>query len=193
MKCTPFGSLMAVAIIFGLSLGEVRADGGIIRLREAKGSFVVTIFTASEPVKDEPIDVSVMVQRSDSGDVVLDAGVELRVISPDDLATTPGDQLCGPMGAMSMVPSLTTFRATRGQASNKLLYAVPVRLGAVGVWKLQVSVEEGTDTAIFVCNVPVEPPLRRLAGLAPYLAVPPVMVMLFAVNQRLRRRTLVAE
>ena len=59
------------------SSDEVRADGGIMRVREAQGPFVVTIFTASELQQDSPADVSVMVQERDSNDAVLDANVSL--------------------------------------------------------------------------------------------------------------------
>src|SRR5580704_11488590 len=60
--------VLAALLLLGLSSRDARADGGVIRLFEAKGPYIVTIFTASEPVQASPVDVSVMVQRRDSGE-----------------------------------------------------------------------------------------------------------------------------
>ena len=59
MKCVDLVRLLPGLLMFGLSLSNARADGGVIRLREAKGPFLVTVFTAGEPVQDGPGDVSV--------------------------------------------------------------------------------------------------------------------------------------
>jgi len=190
----PQSSLLLLALLLpGLSPGDVRADGGVIRLREAQGPFVVTIFTASEPVINDPLDVSVLIQTQDSSDAILDATVDLTCTAPRALDVEPGDQLCGHSGRAGLdaglEPHLTSFtvRATRRQASNKLLYAAPVEFGTAGDWLLQASVKRGNDAVRAACNIPVGPPRGRVAGLLPYLVLPPLVVALFAMNQRLRR------
>jgi len=175
--------------LLALSCGDARADGGVIRLREAQGPFIVTIFTASELVKDGPADVSVMVQRLDSSDAILDATVDLIFTAP---ASSPGDpvgQVCGQAPwSQESGQHVTQFTvpATRQQASNKLLYAAPVKFDSAGTWRLQTHIERGGESVKIGCNIPVGMAPGRLFNLLPYLLLPPLMVTLFVVNQILR-------
>jgi hypothetical protein len=59
-----------------------RADGGIIRLRETQGSFVVTVFSSPEISVGGFADISVLVQEKEIGNVVLDADVSLALNPP---------------------------------------------------------------------------------------------------------------
>jgi hypothetical protein len=192
MKRTQSSLLLLALLLPGLSPGDVRADGGVIRLREAQGPFVVTIFTASEPVMNDPLDVSVLVQTQDSSDAILDATVNLTCTAPRVAVVEPGDRLCGHSEGAGLnagpEPHPTSFavRATRRQASNKLLYAAPVEFSTAGEWLLQASVKRGSDAVRVVCTIPVRPPPGRMTGLLPYLVLPPLVVALFAMNQRLR-------
>lgn len=194
MKCVDLVRLLPGILMFGLSLSNARADGGVVRLCEAKGPFLVTIFTAGEPVEDSPADVSVLVQRRDSGDAILDAAVELVFRAPAPSAAEPVGQLCGASGAwlpgLSSKPGQAqlTVPAYRRLASNKLLYAAPIRFDIAGNWQLEALIKHRSDAVRFACGVPVGPPPRRLISLAPYLAVPPLFVALFALNQCLRRQ-----
>ena len=110
MKLVGLARLLPGLLMFGLSLSNARADGGVIRLREAKGPFLVTIFTAGEPAQDGLGDVSVLVQRRDSGDAILDATVELAFRAPAALAAEPVGQLCGASGAWLSVEAHTQVR-----------------------------------------------------------------------------------
>jgi hypothetical protein len=194
MKCLGLGRLLPGLLMFGLSLTNARADGGIIRLREAEGPFLVTIFTAAEPVQEGLCDVSVLVQRRDSGDAILDATVELAFKAPAPSAADSVGQLCGASGTWlpgrSSKPGQTqvTVPACRRLASNKLLYAAPVRFGTAGNWHLEAWIKHRNDVVRFACAIPVGPPPRPLLFLAPYLAVPPLLVALFVLNQWLRRQ-----
>jgi hypothetical protein len=185
MKCLRY---ILVLLLSGLSSGDVRADGGIIRLHEAQGPFVVTIFTTSEPVKDGPVDVSVMVQQRDSSEAILDASVDLMFTPPAAPVMDLDGQICGASGA-GPGPHAEQFNvpATRQQASNKLLYAAPVKFGTTGNWQLQAFVERGNEAVKIACGIPVGSPPRRLSGLLPYLVLPPLLVALFAANQYLRK------
>ncbi len=194
MKCVTTARLLSGLLLFGLSLSNARADGGVIRLREAKGPFLVTIFAPAEPVQDGPCDVSVLVQQRESGDAILDAAVELGFKAPAASAVEPVGQLCGASGEWLLGRSSTpgqaqlTVPAFRKLVSNKLLYAAAVRFGTAGNWQLEALITRRSDAVRFACGIPVGPPPRRLISLAPYLALPPLFIALFALNQCLRRR-----
>ncbi len=196
MKLIRRVQVLAALLLLGLSSRDACADGGIVRLFEAKGPYVVTIFTASEPVQDSPVDVSVMVQRRDSSEAILDANVDLMFTPPTESTVEPVEQMCGQLGEALMSPlsdgQMTEFTvpATHKQASNKLLYAAPVEFGTIGNWRLQASIERGSEAVKVDCIILVGSPPRRLTGLVPYLVLPPLVVSLFVVNQCLRRRSL---
>jgi len=185
---------IATALLAAFVPHYAKGDGGIIRLRETQGPFSVTVFTSPEAVVNVPADVSVLVQGSESGKVVLDADVRLTLSPPSGLAMKQADGLCGLPTATVRLPdqidNAVSVRATRQQASNKLLYAAPVELNAPGNWKLRLLVSRDSDTARFDCLLPVTLSTGKLAGLWPYLSLPPLVVALFAVNQWLRRQSL---
>jgi hypothetical protein len=189
-----FIQIIAVLLWLGLSSGGARGDGAVIRLREAHGPFVVTIFSAPELVENIPSDVSVMIQRQNSSDAILDATVNLMFTAPASSVVEAVEQVCGPSEAMSRhgvagsQVEQFTVPATRQQASNKLLYAAPVKFDAAGNWRLQALVECDGESVKIGCNFPVGSPPGRLAGLLPYLLLPPLMVALFALNHGLRRK-----
>jgi hypothetical protein len=185
MKCFPFFQILASLLWLGPSFGNAFADGGIVRLREAQGPFVVTVFTTSEPVQGCPADISVLVQRQDSRDAILDAKVNLTVTAPSASIAKTKEEMCGMPGAST---HQFTVVATRRQASNKLLYAAPINFDSCGDWRLQILVEHTGDAVKLACKIPVESPARWLNGLIPYIALPVIMVALFAMNQFLRRK-----
>jgi len=193
MKTIHCGFIIQALLLFELSLGNARADGGVVQFRGAQGPFVVTVFTTPAPIQDNTTDVSLLVQRKDSHDATLDATVDLLFTSPPLLFGRPVGQLCGLPGValLGQNPgqgaSHTSVRATRAQASSKLLYAAPIRFGMPGNWKLDAIVSRGTDSARVSCVIAVGPANGRLIGLLPYLALPPVVAILFAMNQALRR------
>jgi hypothetical protein len=82
----------------------------------------------------------------------------------------------------------TIIPARREQSLNKLLYATPINFPLTGVWELEALVRHGADSAKLACEIPVGLPARRLAGLVPYLALPLLLVALFAINQWPRTR-----
>ena len=175
-------------LALGLSTSQVRADGGIMRVREAQGPFIITVFSAPELQQDSPVDVSVMVQERDSSDAILDANVKLMFTAPASSTAEPIDEMCGVTGAARMGPDSKqyTVAATRGLASNKLLYAAAVKFDTAGLWQLQAFIEREGDFERIACSIPVSPPARKWVGLFPYLVLPPLLVGLFAVNQWLR-------
>gem|GEM_PF-1630632 len=189
MNCIRF---ILALLALRLCSGDAQADGGIMRAREVQGPFVVTIFTSSEPQQGSLVDVSVMVQERDSNDAILDATVKLMFTPPTGSLAEPVEQICGTAGMAGFDTNSEPYTvvATRRQASNKLLYAAPIRLDAAGTWQLQAFIQREGDSVKIACTLPVSPPPRKLIGLLPYLILPPLVVALFALNQCLRRQSL---
>jgi hypothetical protein len=195
MTSIEYSRILLPLLLLGSSLGNAHADGGVIRLREAQGPFLVTIFTTDDLVQDRTADVSVMVQRRDSSEAVLDATVNLMFSAPTSTAWLPphDEQLCGMAGAglFAQASGLNTAQftahASRKLASNKLLYAVPVKFGAVGIWRLEASIQHEANVVTVVCSVPVGPAAHGFVALIPYAVLPPLAAALFAVNQCLRK------
>jgi hypothetical protein len=182
----------AAVLLFFIALGMVQADIGVVRLREVRGPFVITVFTGSELVRGTASDVSVMVQRRDSSEPILDATVNLVFTAPSGADLEHGGPLCGLPGVTLLSGTAgsptrqVVLSARRDQSSNKLLYAVPVNWPLAGCWNLETSVRQGPDSAKVACELAVGLPTRQLTRLLPYLALPLLLVALFATNQWLR-------
>ena len=176
-------------VLLGFPVTKGLADGGVMRLRQVQGPFVITIFTTSELFPHHPVDVSVLVQRRDSNEVVLDATVDLLPIPPGRTADNPADPICAPSGTGALGQSVAgrSVPATRGQSSNKLLYAAVIDFDVPGDWALDATVKSQGDSAHLSCPIPVGPMPRQLIALVPYLVLPPLAALFFIVNQYLRR------
>jgi hypothetical protein len=157
--------VMSVALVPSFA----HADGGTVRLHEASGSFLVTVFAAPEPLQVGPIDTSVLVQDRKTGNVILGATVNLAF---------------QPIASAS--PRFLT-RATHGQAKNKLLQAATIDVPAPGWWAIQVSVRRGREDEVLATKLFVMPAAPRFATIWPYLILPPFAIGLFALHQALRR------
>jgi hypothetical protein len=150
----------------------VHADGGTVQLREASGSFVVTVFTTPDPLRAGPIDTSVLVQDRETGTVILDATVNLAF---------------QPVGGANLQ---FVTRPTHGQAKNKLLQAATVDVPTPGWWTVEVFVSRGREHAVLATKLLVMPATPRLATMWPFLIFPPFAIVLFALHQTLRRTKL---
>ncbi len=58
------------------------ADGGRVRMQQASGNFIITLFTMPEPLTTGDADFSVLVQDRATQQVLLDAAVALRLTAP---------------------------------------------------------------------------------------------------------------
>jgi hypothetical protein len=187
---------VAVALLAALIPQIAKGDGGVMLLHEARGAFLVTVFVSPEAARGGLTDLSVLVQSSTSGDVLLDADVGLAVDPPKGMASTPSKEFCGASSAPagSQLPDVTqlqgTVRATREQASNKLLYAAALNLNSKGDWRLHVYVSRQTDNAQFDCLIPVTQASANAPGLWFCLLIPPIAIAGFAINQKLRKHSL---
>ena len=138
------GLFFLVAMAFVPRLAQ--ADGGIVRARETRGPFLITIFTPSEVFTAAPLEVSVMVQDRETNQVVMDAVVELSLTQPNESKKQSEIGGHGPMTGHTMRGDSKTMhqpsiiRVPRGQGTNKLLYSTNVVLPLMGDWILHVSV-----------------------------------------------------
>ena len=186
---------VAVAFLAALTPQLAKGDGGVMLLHESRGAFLVTVFVSPEAARGGLTDLSVLVQSSTSGDVLLDANVGLAVAAPKGQASTPSEEFCSASSSAvsqsSDVGELQgTVPATRDQASNKLLYAAALNLNSKGDWPLHVYVSRRTDNAQFDCLIPVTQASSNAAGLWFSLLIPPIAIAGFAINQKLRKRSL---
>ena len=136
-----------------------------MRLSQTAGSFVVSVFTAPEPLRVGRADVSVLVQRQTSDEVLLGANVEVHLRGPD--------------GAEQ------TLLASHAMATNRLLQSVQAALSSPGRWRLEIAVDRQATVA---CDLSVGPRSRPIADHWMPLALPPLCVFLFAWRARLSAR-----
>jgi hypothetical protein len=161
-------ALMIILTALGLQ-AVVWADGGLLRTRQQAGPFIVSVFTAPEPLHVGRVEVSVIVQSSDGG-VLTDAVVAVLLES----ATRPIDRL--------------RATATREAASNKLAQATVVDVPAAGQWTLTISVRTNADAATMTCPLQVSAAASRMSLIWPWLLAPPAAIALFSLHQTLKHQ-----
>jgi len=157
-----------VALLFAPAV--LLADGGTLQLRKPAGPWIVTVFSTPVPLRVGVADLSVMVQRANDRDSVLDAQVKLHLTRSS---------------ASNVVEIVAP--ATRAQASNKLLYAARVTLLSSGMWRLEVDVARQGSAALVSGDLNVLPPQPPMKARWPYFVMVPLFVLLFAVNQWLKK------
>lgn len=147
------------------------ADGGTVLFRGPAGPFEITVFGSPTPLRIGAADLSVLVKRTAEATTVLDANVTLHLVKSVD-------------GRIIEV----TARPTHEQASNKLLYAANMRIPSNGSWRVDVLVKQGSASAELsgrMFALPPQPPLMKYWA---YFALVPLLAILFAITQRLKRK-----
>ena len=164
-------AVMAMLIATAWIAGSIRAhaDGGTVQFEKSAGPFLITVFTTPSPLRAGPVDISLLIQSRDSQQPVLDcqALVQLRK-----------------EGAMNI-----RSEATHGVAQNKLLYAAQVNIPEPGLWELGVAIQRGDDSINVAGEITVAPANSVLLVYWRSLALPPLFISLFALNQWLKRRS----
>ncbi|MHB0870730.1 MAG: FixH family protein [Chloroflexota bacterium] len=153
--------LLAILVAALAAAPRALANGGTIQLSsQPAGPYLVTVFTSPSPVRVGIVDVSVLIQRPDSNEAVLDAHVVVSVQPVDHVG--PAD----------------TFSATHEQATNKLYHATNVDLPTEGRWRIEVQAfgPEGDGAVGFELDVSRESLLDRPLQLAMLMAIPLVVV-----------------
>ncbi len=168
------GALIVLRVLFHLSLVVVAlfaqahpalADGGIVQMQRSSGPFVITVFTAPVPLRAGPADISILIQDS-SNHPILDA--QVWVI----LHKEGGEAI--------------KAEARRGRSKNRLLYAALLNLPEAGRWEIEVAVVKNSEETGISGVMMVAPPRSFLLIYWWTLAIPPVAIGLFVINQWLK-------
>jgi hypothetical protein len=139
-------------------------DGGLVRISQAAGPWVVTAFSSPTPLRAGPIDLSVLVRDPAQDRTVLDAAVQVslyQVGGSRHLHTT----------------------ATHDQATNKLLYAALLELPEPGLWEVKLRITRGAQAAELSFQVEAAAPLPPWRAYWFYFVLPVVGIAVFALHQ----------
>jgi hypothetical protein len=163
-------SLLLIAIAFVTATRVVRADGGVVLWQQTTGPFTVTLFSTELPLRPGPADISVLLERPSGHSPVMDAQVFIELENE---------------GGMTV-----NAEATHDQARNKLLYCSLMNLPAAGRWKMRLIVKHAGESAEALGDLTVASPQPILLPYWKLVSFPPVIMILFIINQWLRRSRL---
>lgn len=151
-------------LLFLIALaGTAHADGGRVRLQKTSGEFIITLFTAPEPLTTGEADFSVLVQDRATQQVILDPSIELELLSPSG--------------------EVEVSHLTHSRASNKMLQAATARLTGIGTWQATVTVRRGAGQEKCSMAFEVVTSHSRRTIVLIILVFPLLMIALFLVNQ----------
>jgi hypothetical protein len=161
---------IAVAVSFAGCCGIARADGGRLRISEQTGPWQVSVFTSPTPLWAGAVDVSVFVQRADSGEAAQDVAVTV-----DACHASTGD--------------VVSRSATTAAATNKLFRSALLDLGTPGRWRVSVTVAAPPAAPQAVgFDIEVGAIAPRWPDTRYWIGWPLLPIALFAVHQFLVRR-----
>lgn len=180
------------ALLLGLSLSS-RADHAVLRMRAMEGPLIVAVYSAPTLSSAAPADLAVSVQRRDTGLLVPDADIELQFTPPPGSTPQAMDVFCGPLEQLPPAfrgpgtPAMAPVRASSDWPGSRILPGVRIRLPVEGTWTLSLRVRAGTDQLETSGELSVLGMSGRLRTVWPSLALPPVAVLAYVANRRLRR------
>ena len=158
--------LLLVALSLSTPSLVARADGGVVLWQQTTGPFTVTLFSTEMPLRPGPADISVLLERPGGHSPVMDARVFIELENE---------------GGMTV-----NAEATHNQARNKLLYCSLMNLPAAGRWTMKLNVSRGGERAEASGDLNVAEPRPVLLPYWGLISFPPVVMILFLINQRLR-------
>ena len=162
-------SLLLIAIVSSARTIRARADVGAVQFEKSAGPFVVTVFATPTPLRAGPVDISLMIQNRENHQPVFDCQAVVRLRKE---------------GAISIVSE-----AIHEAAQNKLLYAAQVKVPEHGFWELEVAIKHGEESISCAGEIRIAPASSILLVYWRSLALPPLFISLFALNQWLKRRS----
>jgi hypothetical protein len=158
--------LLLLAVLFGTNRA-LYADGGTLQFRKQAGPFTVTLFSMPVPLRVGAADLSILVQDAQNNALV-DGSVRVVVTKAEEREIEEP--------------------ATTAQATNKLLYAAQVELPRAGVWQVAIQATTGGISGTATGTIKVLPEEAPFEAFWIYFTVVPVGVLLFLLNQRLKRQ-----
>jgi len=166
MRSLAAGVLFAWLLLVA-SCNLADADGGTIRLSSRQNGYQITVFTAPTPFRAGPVDVSVLVQDSSTGEPRTHTQVTVCMSKPGQLALE--------------------YPATSAAANNKLFLAAQFVLPEPGRWDMQVKIEGPRGPAVISGQLEAAEPLPRWREIWPWIGWPALVIALFMIHQILKR------
>jgi hypothetical protein len=158
--------LLVVFISLSPLVQIAQADGGVVIFQRASPPFTITLFSTEMPLRPGPADLSVLLEQPDGHSPILDAQVFMELQHEAGM--------------------FIRAEATRSQARNKLLYCSLINLPVAGQWKMKMHIRRGADNAEVLSDLFVAAPQPVLVSYWKLMALPPIVIILFIINQRLR-------
>lgn len=164
--------VLAIAVTLllpGPWCARARADGGTVQLVQRHGDYQISVFTAPNPLRAGPVDISVLVQDG-AGQPVPEVQITVAV--------APADGQDAPVYAV----------ATTEAATNKLLRSALIELPHPGAWNVQVTTTMPRGAAESRFMIVAGPPLPPWLSVWPWFTWPAVAVALFGAHRWLVAR-----
>jgi hypothetical protein len=156
-------------LCFGAWCAPACADGGALLFSAKERGYQIAVFTAPSPFRAGPVDMSVLVQDSSTGQPMPNARVNIR---------------------MTKLPRLALeYTATLEAATNKLFRAAQFVLPEPGRWEVEVQVEGSQGRAVLRGEVEAAEPLPRWREMWPWIGWPALAIAIFGIHQVLARKT----
>jgi hypothetical protein len=141
------------------------ADGGAVRLSREQGNYQIAVLTTPTPLRAGPIDISVLVQKAGTHELVSDGQVALKLTQRG----RPGRS----------ISQLATAQA----ATNKLFRAAHFELRESGWWDVDVSIDGPLGHADARTPLQVAEPLPAWQAIWPWFGWPALVISLFGAGE----------
>ena len=163
---------LTALLCLGTWHAPARADGGTVRVVQQQGGVRISVFTAPNPLRAGPIDISVLLQDLETGEPLTDCETMVTL--------TP----VGRGGTPIYVP------ATTEAATNKLLHSAMIELPTPGEWQVLVTSTVGGHDLQTRFTMTAAGALPKWLTQWPWFSWPVLGVLAFVVHRRLvaRRR-----
>jgi hypothetical protein len=157
--------LTLVWLLIGACSEAALGDGGTLRLSRPEGNYRISIFTAPNPFRAGPVDISVLVQDAITGAAIPEAAVTVQLMSRDHV----GKPIC--------------YAATDTDATNKLLKSAVFDLPEPGRWVIKVTIAGEQGTANVQFELEAGQSVQEWPAMWPWITWPAFAISLYFLHQ----------
>jgi len=159
-------SVLAVSLLSCLYTSRASADMGRLVLTEQQDGVRISVFIRPDPLRAGPVDISVLLQHSETEQPIDDTGVNLQITSAD--VRGPGIHAV----------------ATQAAATNKLLRAALFELPSPGSWDVEINyIANHKPERQVRFKLQAGPPLAQWFTVWPWFSWPAAVVLLFGAHR----------
>jgi hypothetical protein len=155
------------------------AHGGAVQMQKKAGPFQITVFSQPGVISAGPVDLSVLVQRDQQSNPILDADVVVGLFPVDEKTDSKAWQ--PPYCAMDNSQSLNKMTSQRAAAGNQLVYEVLAKIPSPGQWLLRVQVKEEGNIGVAETQITVGDPPTPWTTYWPLFAFPVLAITGFCI------------